>query len=57
MKHLAALPIIALLAACGADGEPVRPTYSTTIGVGQSGVHTHTSVGARKGNISVRIGL
>jgi hypothetical protein len=57
MKYLAALPIIALLAACGADGEPVRPTYSTTIGVGKSGVHTHTSVGARKGNISVRIGL
>lgn len=57
MRYLAALPIIALLGACGADGEPVRPTYSATIGVGQDGVHTRTSVGARKGNISVRIGL
>jgi len=57
MRFLAVLPVMALLAACGADGEPVRPSLNTTIGVGGSGVHSHTRVGARKGNVSVQVGL
>jgi len=57
MRVLAILPVIGLLAGCGADGEPVRPTLNTTVGVGSNGVHTHTRVGARKGNVSVSVGL
>jgi len=57
MKALYALPLITLLAACGADGEPVRPSVSTTVGVGDSGVHTSTSVSATSGNVSVTVGL
>ena len=60
MKKLGILPIVALLAllaACGADGDPVRPSISTTVGVGSSGVHTSTSVSASKGNVSVAVGL
>ena len=57
MRLLAILPAMALLAACGADGEPVRPTLNTTVGIGENGLHTHTSLGARKGNLSVQVGL
>ena len=57
MRLLAVLPVMALLAACGADGEPVRPTLNTTVGIGSNGLHAHTRVGARKGNLSVQVGL
>ncbi len=57
MKYLTALPLLFLLAACGADGDPIRPSMNTTIGVGESGVHASTSVSASKGNVSVTVGL
>ncbi|WP_198389364.1 hypothetical protein [Roseovarius faecimaris] len=58
MKHLPALAVLALLAACGADGEPERPTVNTTIGINSSGdVSTATSVTASSGNVSLTLGL
>ena len=57
MKPLALMAALALLAACGADGEPIRPTVNTSVSVGSGGVSTSTSVGVQSGPVSVRIGL
>jgi hypothetical protein len=55
MTALAAL--MAGLASCGVDGEPVRPSVSANIGVGSSGVTTNVGVGVRAGFMSVFLGL
>ncbi len=55
MRGILTLSVIGLLAACGADGDPVRPSVNTTIGVGTGGVHTSTSVST--GNVTLAIGL
>lgn len=45
------------LAACGVDGEPMRPTGGASVSVGTNGVNTNAQVGATNGTISVGIGL
>lgn len=55
MKRLMVMTL--LLAGCGADGEPVQPSAALNIGVGSGGVHAGASVGARKGPISIFVGL
>jgi len=58
MRYLMALPLLAFLAACGADGEPVRPSVNTGISVnGDGDVRTSTSISAASGNVSVSVGL
>jgi len=52
-----ALSAFALLAACGADGEPFRPTASGGISVGTNGVSTNANVGATNGTFSVGLSL
>ncbi len=45
-----------VLASCGADGPPIRPTAN--VGVDSNGnVSTNASVGTRVGPVNVRIGL
>ncbi len=57
MKPFAVLVVLGLLAACGADGDPVRPSMTTHVGVGSSGVHSSTSISATTGNVSLTLGL
>ena len=57
MKWLFAAATMAMLTACGVDGEPLRPTYATSVGIGSGGVSVGTRVGARKGPFNVGIGL
>ena len=58
LAPFAALPLIALLAACGADGDPVRPSASTTVGINSNGtVTTSTNVSASTGNVTLSVGL
>lgn len=57
MRVLSVVVACAGLAACGVDGEPVRPHVNTHVGVGKGGVHTSTNVGASVGNVSVGVGL
>lgn len=47
----------ALLAGCGADGEPIQPTMSANIGVGSSGTYGGVGVGLRRGGLGVFLGL
>ncbi|HAR53846.1 MULTISPECIES: hypothetical protein [Roseovarius] len=57
MRALGLLALLTSLAACGADGEPVRPGINATIGVGSGGVHGATEVTASRGNWSFGLGL
>lgn len=57
MRLTALLITAVLLAGCGVDGEPVRPTLNTSVGVGKGGVHTSTRVGARVGPVNLGVGL
>ena len=45
------------LAACGANGEPVRPSVNAGVSVSNRGVHTSTSVGFNLGGVTVGLGV
>ncbi len=57
MKRLFAVISLAALTACGADGEPIKPSMSTNVGVGTNGVSASTGVRVGKGPFSVGWGL
>ena len=56
MRILAVLGLLAL-AACGADGPPMRPSASLGVGVGSEGVAFGGAFGASNGTVSVGLGL
>lgn len=56
-RVIAMLGMMAALAACGVDGEPVRPSVDAGISAGKGGVFTSVGVGLSKGPVSVRVGL
>ena len=51
------LGVAALLAACGADGEPIQPTANVGIGVSSSGVSAGAGVGVTAGPVSLNVSL
>ncbi len=57
MKALLAVLPLLLAAACGADGDPLRPSVNAGVSVTPGGVRTSASVGVDAGNVSVRVGL
>jgi len=57
MRAILVLIALATLAACGADGEPVRPSVNAGVSITPSGVSPSVSVGTRVGPVNVSIGL
>ncbi|SFH18943.1 hypothetical protein [Sulfitobacter dubius] len=57
MKRSLAILSLLILAACGADGEPVRPTASSSVTMSSSGVSVGTAVGLRRGPFSLALGM
>jgi len=57
MRAVFALIMLVTVAACGANGEPVRPSVNAGVSITPSGVSPSVSVGTRIGNVGVRIGL
>ena len=57
MKRVIALLCLAVLTACGADGEPVQPTMNTGIGITPDGVKVRTGVGVKAGLVNLGVGL
>ena len=57
MKPLATCLCLLILAACGADGDPLRPTASGTVSIGSDGVSTNASVGATNGTVTFGLSL
>lgn len=52
------LVMAALLAGCGADGEPARPSLNAGVGIDSKGnVRTGASLGTRIGPVEVSVGL
>ena len=45
------------LAACGADGEPVQPTFNAAVGVGSSGTYVGGGVGLNRGPVGLFVGF
>lgn len=57
MKKLIVLAAL-ILGACGADGEPVRPSGNVNVSLGSSsGVGLGANLGLQKGPISVGLGV
>lgn len=56
MKAFGVIGIFVVLAACGAGGEPLRPTASTNLSIGTNGVSAGTNLGLSNGTFSVGIG-
>ncbi len=57
MRIVAALLGLLALAACGADGDPVRPTAAVEVGFGSDGADIGGVVGVSDGPVSVGIGF
>lgn len=56
-RILTVLGLALSLAACGVDGEPVRPSLNAGLGISSSGVHLGGTVGVNKGPVTVSLGL
>ena len=48
---------VLILAGCGADGEPIKPVANLAVGFGSGGAYASSSVGVRKGPVSISVGL
>ena len=56
MRTLGALGLIAALASCGAQSDPIRPTADVGVSIGTNGVSTSANVGATNGPVTVSVG-
>ncbi|CAD0184095.1 hypothetical protein RUESEDTHA_00973 [Ruegeria sp. THAF57] len=56
MRVLLLVSVGAVLAGCGADGEPIQPTMNANIGVGSSGTHVGGGIGLRRGGLGIYLG-
>ena len=48
---------LTLLAACGVESAPVRPSLDAGVSIGRGSIYPSASVGVAKGPVSVRVGL
>jgi hypothetical protein len=48
---------LSLLAACGVESPPVRPSLDAGVSVSRGGIIPSASVGLNKGPVSLRVGL
>jgi len=58
MGRVMAVLVLVVLAGCGADGEPVQPTFGAAVGVSSDGgVTAAGGVGLHKGPFSLFFGV
>ncbi|WP_375280001.1 hypothetical protein [Pseudooctadecabacter sp.] len=57
MKIVFALVALTVVAACGADDPPFRPTGNVGVSVGPNGVTPNVGVGATNGTFNVGLSL
>jgi len=56
-KWILTLMAVAIVSACGVDGEPVQPSLNAGVSVSNSGVHTRGGVGLNKGPFGLYLGF
>lgn len=56
LRGLLGIGLIALLAGCGADGEPEAPTMNGHIGVANGNLYGAASIGVNRGPVTITIG-
>ena len=56
MTRILSVLSLAALVACGVDGEPIRPSVNTTVGVGSGGVSASTGATWTTGRTSITVG-
>ncbi len=57
MKTLLMIGLIGFLAACGAEGDPLRPTANLGVNIGSNGMSQSVAIGASNSNVNVSLGL
>mgnify|MGYP005989689621 CR=1 FL=1 len=57
IKLAMALGLCALLAACGAEGDPLRPKARVGLGVGTNGASSSIGLGIENSNLSLGLSL
>ena len=57
MRHVALIGSLLALAACGADGDPIRPSVNSTVTIGSDGIKTSTGVTVQSGPVTVGVGF
>lgn len=57
MTRAVCLIALLTLAACGIDGEPVRPTGDVGVNIGSGGVSAGATIGVSQGPLSVGVGI
>lgn len=57
MRWIAVFLALNVLASCGVDGAPIRPSATATVGVGTSGVTLGGKASVGKGPVSISVGL
>ncbi len=56
MKKIIAVCVFGFVAACGAEGDPLRPTAGLGIGIGPGGIKLRPKVGVTDGTSTVGLG-
>lgn len=56
-RAMALLLGLSVLAACGADGEPIQPSLNAGIGISPSGISPRLGIGLGKGPLSIGLNL
>ena len=56
MKWICGLMVAAMLAACGVDGAPIRPSVTTTMGTGSGNTNASVTTEWISGSTSTNIG-
>lgn len=57
MKTLLVIGVVGLLAACGAEGDPLRLRANLGVNIGTNGVSQSVAVGASNSNVNLSLGL
>lgn len=57
MRTFTALTLLVVLAACGANGEPTRPSMNAGLSVSPNGVTPSLSIGTHVGPVWLSLGL
>jgi nitrous oxide reductase accessory protein NosL len=57
MRTILALLLIPFLAACGADGDPIRPTANASVTANSDGVYVSQNLRLDRGPFSLSLGL